>query len=226
MSASILHSRLQNKGAEEIFSRFLKHSLRLFVHVGSLIPLGVLLWDFFTGNLTVNPIQAATQRTGNIALVILLLSLVCSPLSSILGIKEALKFRRTLGLYAFFYATLHFLIFAGLDYTFRLDLIWESLVEKPFILVGFASGLIILALAVTSFQWWMRRLGKNWKRLQRLVYLSGGLAVLHYIWAVKADIRIPLLAGGVLLFLLTLRIPFIKRALIKIRYKLVSKISS
>lgn len=226
MSASILHSRLQNKGAEEIFSRFLKHSLRLLVHVGSLIPLGVLLWDFFTGNLTVNPIQAATQRTGNIALVILLLSLVCSPLSSILGIKEALKFRRTLGLYAFFYATLHFLIFAGLDYTFRLDLIWESLVEKPFILVGFASGLIILALAVTSFQWWMRRLGKNWKRLQRLVYLSGGLAVLHYIWAVKADIRIPLLAGGVLLFLLILRIPFIKRALIKIRYKLVSKISS
>jgi len=226
MSASLLHSRLQNKGAEEIFSRFLKHSLRLLVHVGSLIPLGVLLWDFFTGNLTVNPIQAATQRTGNIALVILLLSLVCSPLSSILGIKEALKFRRTLGLYAFFYATLHFLIFAGLDYTFRLDLIWESLVEKPFILVGFASGLIILALAVTSFQWWMRRLGKNWKRLQRLVYLSGGLAVLHYIWAVKADIRIPLLAGGVLLFLLILRIPFIKRALIKIRYKLVSKISS
>lgn len=101
MSANSLLSVLHKKSGEEVLSRLLKRSFRLFVHLGSLIPLGVLLWDFFTGNLTVNPIQAATQRTGDIALVILLLSLVCSPLSSILGIKEALKFRRTLGLYAF-----------------------------------------------------------------------------------------------------------------------------
>ena len=223
MAVCTWQSVLHEKSAEFHPLRFLKRNFRWFVHIGSLIPLGVLVWDFFTGNLTVNPIQAATQRTGDIALVILLLSMVCSPMSSILGIKEALKYRRTLGLYAFFYATLHFLIFAGLDYTFRLDLIWDSLVEKPFILVGFAAGLIILALAVTSYQWWMRRLGKNWKRLQRLVYLSAVLGVVHYLWAVKADIRLPLLAGGVLLFLLVLRIPFIKKLLSEARFRLRGK---
>ena len=224
MSANSIQSVMQQKNTEEVLLSFLKRRFRLFIHVGCLIPLGVLVWEFFAMHLTVNPIQAATQRTGDIALVILLLSLACSPVSSILGIKEALKYRRTLGLYAFFYATLHFLIFAGLDYTFRFDLIWDSLVEKPFILVGFTAGLIILTLAVTSFQWWMRHLGKNWKRLQRLVYLSGGLVIAHYLWAVKADIRLPLLAGGVLLSLLVLRIPLIKRALIKIRYEVVSRI--
>jgi sulfoxide reductase heme-binding subunit YedZ len=218
-----MQTMVQNRNVDEALLGYLKRRFRLFVHVSCLIPLGVLVWEFFAMRLTVNPIQAAEQRTGDIALVILLLSLVCSPVSSILGIKEALKYRRTLGLYAFFYAALHFSIFAGLDYTFRFDLIWDSLIEKPFILVGFAAGLIILALAVTSFQWWMRLLGKNWKRLQRLVYVSGILVIVHYLWAVKADIRLPALAGGVLLLLLILRIPLVKRALAKIRYELMSR---
>jgi len=175
---------------------------------------------FFTGNLTVNPIQAASQRTGDIALVFLLLSLACTPAASILGIKEAIRYRRTLGLYAFFYAALHFLIFVGLDYTFQWDLIWDTLVEKRFIMLGFSAGLILLALAVTSFDWWKKRLRKNWKRLHRLVYLAGGLVVLHYFWAVKAGIQLPLLALWVLLALLLIRIPTVKEILIDARYKL------
>jgi sulfoxide reductase heme-binding subunit YedZ len=176
-----------------------------------------------TKNLTVNPIQAATQRTGDTALVMLLVSLACSPAVSILGIKGLLKFRRTLGLYAFFYAGLHFSIFLGLDYAFNLSLVWADFAEKRFILVGFLTGLILLVLAVTSFQWWMIRLRKGWKRLHRLVYLAGVLAVLHYLWAVKADIRLPLLAGGILLLLLLLRLPPIKRRLIGARQRWAAK---
>lgn len=200
--------------------RLFRRHLRFIVHLGALLPLGWLVWGFFTGNLTVNPIQEASQRTGDAALVILLISLVCSPAASILGLKEALKVRRALGLYAFLYTALHFLIFVGVDYGFRLALIWDALVEKRFILAGFAAGMILLALAGTSFDWWKLRLGKNWKRLHRLIYMAGGLAVLHYLWAVKGDIRVPLAAGGALSLLILLRIPPVKRALILIRYRL------
>jgi methionine sulfoxide reductase heme-binding subunit len=211
---------VEKKGLGFPLSRFLQGHLRLWVHIGALLPLGVLVWRFFTGHLTVNPIQAASQRTGDIALVFLLLSLACTPAASILGIKEAIRYRRTLGLYAFFYAALHFLIFVGLDYTFRWDLIWETLVEKRFIVVGFSAGLILLALAVTSFDWWKKRLRKNWKRLHRLVYLAGGLVVIHYFWAVKAGIQLPLLAIWILLALLLIRVPTVKELLIDARYKL------
>jgi methionine sulfoxide reductase heme-binding subunit len=210
----------QNKGLGFPLFRFLKGHLHLWVHIGALLPLGVLVWMFFTGHLTVNPIQAASQRTGDIALVFLLLSLACTPAASILGIKEAIRYRRTLGLYAFFYAALHFLIFVGLDYTFRWDLIWDTLVENHFIVLGFCAGLILLALAVTSFDWWKKRLRKNWKRLHRLVYLAGGLVVLHYFWAVKAGIQLPLLAIWILLALLLIRVPTVKELLIDARYRL------
>jgi methionine sulfoxide reductase heme-binding subunit len=221
MYFSSVQAVIQKQRLRVALVQFLHSHLRLWIHIGALLPLGVLVWRFMTGNLTVNPIQAASQRTGDIALVFLLLSLACSPASSILGIKEALRYRRTLGLYAFFYATLHFLIFVGLDYTFRWDLIWETLVEKRFIVLGFSAGLILLALAVTSFDWWKKRLRKNWKRLHRLVYLAGGLAVIHYFWAVKAGVRLPLLAIWILLALLLIRVPTIKELLIDARYKLL-----
>jgi methionine sulfoxide reductase heme-binding subunit len=220
MELSSRQPTVQKQGLGFPLLRFLQGHLRLWIHIGTLLPLGVLVWRFFTGNLTVNPIQAASQQTGDIALVFLLLSLACTPAASILGIKEAIRHRRTLGLYAFFYASLHFLIFVGLDYTFRWDLIWDTLVEKRFILLGFAAGLILLALAVTSFDWWKKRLRKNWKRLHRLVYLAGGLVVIHYFWAVKAGIQLPLLAIWILLALLVIRVPTIKELLIDARYKL------
>lgn len=191
--------------------------LRAAVHLGAWLPVLLLAWDALRDNLTANPIQEATFRTGKTALVLLLLSLACTPANTVLGLRAALKVRRTLGLYAFAYVALHFYIFIGVDYGFRFDWIWQELAEKRYVLVGFAAGLILLALAITSFQWWMRRMGKSWKRLHRLVYLAGLLAVVHYIWLVKADIRTPLMFGALLAGLLALRVPQVKQLAVKAR---------
>ncbi|MBM2849758.1 MAG: Ferric reductase domain protein transrane component domain, partial [Anaerolineales bacterium] len=123
---------------------------QILVHVGSLVPLALLIWDAITDNLTVNPIQDITFRTGKAALVLLVLSLACTPLNTVFGFREALKVRRALGLYAFLYVSLHFLIFIGLDYTFDLSLIREAIVEKRYALMGFAAFLTLLPLALTS----------------------------------------------------------------------------
>lgn len=115
--------------------------------------------------------------------------------------------RRPLGLYGAAYAGLHFLNFVGLDYGFDLPLMWADIAGKRFVLVGFAAFLILLALAVTSSQGWRRRLGKNWRRLHRLIYAAGLLAALHFVWQAKLDLRVPLIYAGVIVLLLILRIP-------------------
>lgn len=185
--------------------------LQILVHIGALIPLMLLVVDWFNNNLTVNPIQALQLRTGKYALVLLILSLSCTPLNTVFGFRQALKVRRPLGLYAFFYASLHFLIFIGLDYQFDLNLILEATFEKRYALVGFVAGVILLALAVTSTKGWKKRLGRTWTRLHKFVYLAGLLVIIHYILLVKSDIRIPLLYGAVVMILLILRIPVIRR---------------
>lgn len=189
------------------------------VHFGALLPLAFLVGEALTGRLTANPIQAATLRTGKTALTLLMTTLACTPLASLMGFKELLKARRLLGLYTFLYVSLHFSIFLGLDYGFNLSLVLAELSEKRYILAGFTSGLMLVPLAVTSFRCWMKRLGKNWKRLHRLVYPAALLAVIHYLWLVKADIRLPLLYGAILIFLLCLRLPIIKQAILNLRYK-------
>ena len=169
---------------------------------------------------TVNPIQAATLRTGKSALILLALSLACSPLSSIFGWKQLIKVRRPLGLYAALYGLVHFYIFIGVDYAFNLGFIWADASTKPYIWVGLAAGTILLALAVTSFRWWMRKLGKNWKRLHKLVYLAAPLIILHFAWVRKGnlatlsgDLIQPLLFGlGIALLLIT-RIPAVRKTL-------------
>lgn len=175
-----------------------------------MIPLATLLWDYFNNHLTVNPIQDITFRTGKAALILLVLSLACTPANALLNIKQAAKIRRPLGLYAFFYVCLHLLTFVGLDYGFSGPLIVEAIVEKRYALVGFAAFLTLLPLALTSTKGWMARLGKNWKRLHRLVYLAAILAVLHYVWLVKSDIREPLAYGAVVALLLAARVPTFK----------------
>lgn len=173
--------------------RLLKLSpFQWIVHLGALTPLVVLILDALRDNLTVNPIQDITFRTGKTALVLLVLSLAATPINTMFGFRPALKVRRALGLYAFLYVSLHFLIFIGLDYAFDQGLIYEAILEKRYALVGFAAGLVLLPLAITSTKGWMKRLGKNWKRLHRLVYLAALLAAVHYIWLVKSDIREPL----------------------------------
>jgi sulfoxide reductase heme-binding subunit YedZ len=185
--------------------------LQILVYLAGLFPLAWLIYDFVTGNLTVNPIQAATLRTGKAALVFLILSLACTPLNTVFGFRQALKVRRALGLYAFFYASLHFLIFVGVDYGLDLTLLREAIFEKRYALVGFSAFLILLPLAITSTRGWKKRMGKNWSRLHKLVYLAGLLVIIHYVWLVKSDIRVPLLYGLVVVILLILRLPPIRR---------------
>ncbi len=203
------------------FTRF-----QIAVHVGSLIPLALLLWDTFADNLTVNPIQDITFRTGKAALVLLVLSLACTPLNSVFGFKPALKVRRALGLYAFLYVCLHLLTFVGLDYGFDPGPIYEAIFEKRYALVGFAAFLILLSLAITSTQGWMKRLGKNWKRLHRLVYVAGLLVVIHYVWLVKSDIREPLTYGAIVGLLLIARIPAFKKGVMKLRSGLIKRLGA
>jgi len=194
-----------------------RHWLLLLSHAGAILPMIVLGWDWFTGGLTVNPVQVATLRTGKTALILLVLSLACTPLNTLLGFRQFLPLRKWLGLYAFLYVGVHFFIFAGLDYGFNLNLLKDAIFEKRYAIAGFAAGLILLPLALTSTQGWKRRLGKWWKRLHRLVYLAGVLAVVHYLWLVKSDIRQPLIFGGVVMLLLLLRIPLIRRFTDRIR---------
>jgi sulfoxide reductase heme-binding subunit YedZ len=172
--------------------------LQLLVHGAALIPLAWLLFDAATGGLSVNPIQEIEQRTGKYALILLTASLWCSPVQILTGWAPVVRWRRPLGLYAFGYAALHFLTFVGLDYAFNLRFLWTDIAGKRYIFVGLAALLILVPLALTSTVGWQRRLGKTWRRLHRWVYLAGALVVIHYVWAVKSDIREPLLWGAVI----------------------------
>jgi methionine sulfoxide reductase heme-binding subunit len=197
--------------------------LRILVHIGCLIPFAVLIWDFLHNQLTVNPIQEATFRTGKTALILLVLALACTPVNIVLGIKQVLPLRRPLGLYAFFYVCIHLLIFAAVDYGLDWGLIQEAITEKRYVLVGFSAFLLLLPLAITSTRGWQRRLGKRWKSLHRLVYIAAPLVVIHFLWLVKADIREPLLFGAIVTTLLLLRTPRVRRALVNLRYRLTGR---
>ncbi len=187
--------------------------LQWLTHLGAWAPLAVLAWDYFNNNLSVNPIQDITFRTGKPALVLLVLSLACTPLNSLLGQRWALKLRRPLGVYAFMYAALHWLVFVGLDYGFDVGLIYDAIFDKRYALVGFAAFLLLLPMAITSTKGWQRRLGKRWKLLHKGVYAAGLLAVVHYVWLVKSDVRQPLAWGAVVVALLIVRLPAVKHTL-------------
>ena len=203
---------------------WLRSKWRLLVtHVGAMLPLAVLIFDWQMGNLTANPIRAATLRTGKSALVLLVLLLACTPLNTFLGFKWVLPLRKWLGIYATFYAGIHFAIFAGLDYGFDLVLLRDAIFEKRYAVVGFASGVILLALAMTSTQGWKKRLGNRWKQLHRLVYLAASLAVVHYLWLAKSNLSEPLLYGVIVVLLLVLRIPPISRLGRRLRLSLSNK---
>ncbi len=195
--------------------------LQLLAHVGAWAPLALIAWDFWQGRLSANPIQAITLRTGKAALVLLVLSLAGTPVNTVFGFKLALRLRRPLGLYAFMYAGLHLLAFAGLDYAFDLGLIWRTMAEKRYIVAGLAAFLVLLPLAITSTKGWKQRLGKDWKALHRFAYAAALLAALHFAWQVKSDIREPLAYGAIIVLLLVLRVPAVKNFIVKIRSRLV-----
>ncbi len=201
-----------------------KHWLPVLVHVGALVPLTWVVWRYALGLFLVDPVREITTLTGKTALILLVLTLSCTPLNTLFGFKAALRVRRALGLYVFFYASLHFITFVGLDYGFDLDLLGQAIFAQRYVVVGFASGLLLLVLAVTSTRGWKKRLGKRWGRLHRLVYLAAILAVVHFAWLLK-DIREPLRYGAVVALLLVLRIPRVRKAVSSARHWLKTRIS-
>lgn len=192
--------------------------LRIGVHLIGSLSLIMLILKWQTTGLTVNPIQFIEQYLGRAAINMLVLSLAVTPVVTLTGWRKLAKHSRALGLYTFFYFSLHFLTFAVLDYGLNWREIFSLMIEKPFIILGTTAGLILLAMAATSFKYWMKRLGKNWKKLHRLVYLVGALAVLHNALALKGSLTTlsgnivrPLVLGVLITFLLVLRIPPLKR---------------
>lgn len=173
--------------------------------VASLLPLAWILWLGWQDQWGANPVETLSRFTGDWSLRFLLLTLAVTPLRRLTGWNGMQKFRRMLGLFAFLYVCLHFGVYLVFDQFFDWRAIVEDVAKRPYITVGFAGFLLLIPLAVTSTNRMMKRLGRNWQRLHRLVYPIGVLGVLHYLWLVKADLTEPLLYGGVLAVLLGYR---------------------
>jgi sulfoxide reductase heme-binding subunit YedZ len=189
--------------------------LKTIVFALCLLPLAWLVWDGLHGNLGTNPIEEITHRTGDWTLRLLLITLTVTPARRLLGWNFLLRLRRMLGLFAFFYACLHFLTYVWFDQFFWWDEIAKDIVKRPFITVGFAAFVLLIPLAVTSTNAMMKRLGRRWQQLHRLVYVSATLGVLHYLWLVKADVQRPLIYGVLLAALLAYRAYAGRRRMLK-----------
>lgn len=174
-----------------------------------LVPLGKLGLETFgiAGlSLGANPVETLLHRLGIWGLNFLLITLAVTPLRFITGKNWLIRFRRMLGLFAFFYVLMHFMVYAGLDQRFDLQAIFEDIAERPYITIGFAALLLLVPLAITSTNGMMRRLGRRWQKLHRLVYLVAMLGVWHFYWQVKLDTLDASLYALVLAFLLTYRL--------------------
>jgi sulfoxide reductase heme-binding subunit YedZ len=152
-----------------------------------LVPVFSLVWNAFYGDLGANPVETITHQTGDWALRFLLITLAISPLRQWFGLVALMRFRRMLGLTVFFYVSCHFMIWLVADHSFNFADMFEDVIDRPYITLGFSALLLLIPLAVTSNQAMVRRLGKGWKKLHKLTYLIAILAMLHFIWQVKAD---------------------------------------
>jgi methionine sulfoxide reductase heme-binding subunit len=172
-----------------------------------LLPLMVLGWEALHGELTANPIEFITHATGDWTLRFLVVTLCVTPFRKILHLPELIRFRRMLGLFAFFYACLHFTTYIWLDKFFDLSEMWKDIAKRKYITVGFTAFLLLIPLAVTSTAGWIRRLGgKRWQQLHRLIYFSAALGVIHYYWLVKSAVIRPLTYGAIVAALLLWRL--------------------
>ncbi len=177
--------------------------LKLVVFPAALIPLARLAWKGFHDGLGANPIEVITHSTGDWTLILILTTLSITPLRRLTHQYWLIGIRRMIGLFAFFYAFLHFLTYIWLDKFFDFHEMLKDIAKRPFITVGFSAFVLLIPLALTSTAWSIRRLGgKNWQRLHRLIYATAILGVIHYLWLVKADKRKPLEYGFVLSLLL------------------------
>jgi sulfoxide reductase heme-binding subunit YedZ len=181
---------------------------KVWIALLCLLPLLRLIALGMDGGLGANPIEFITRSTGTWTLVGLLVTLSVTPLRRLTGRADLLRYRRMLGLFAFFYACLHFLTYIWLDQFFDPAAIARDIVKRPFITVGFTAFVLLIPLAATSNHAMMRRLGRRWQLLHRLIYLIAVLGVIHYLWLVKKDLTDPLIYGGILVLLLAVRLPW------------------
>jgi sulfoxide reductase heme-binding subunit YedZ len=212
-------------------NQFIRWVVKPAVFVAALYPAGWIIWAAYTGNLSADPLVDITHRTGDWTLRFLCITLAITPLRRFTGWNSVIRFRRMLGLFAFFYGSSHFLIyvvadrFAGLvefpqgivswDTAARLAAsIWDDIYQRPYITVGFSALVLMIPLAVTSTAGWIRRLGgRNWRVIHRLIYPAAILGVVHYWWLVKADIRDPAMYGAIVAVLLGIRVYWSRRRL-------------
>lgn len=180
---------------------------KLALIILALIPLGLYVQRAFSAQLGANPVETLLHASGNWALWLLLLGLALTPARRWLGWSWTLYYRRTIGLLAFLYASLHLLIYLSLELGWEWQELGQALAERPYITLGFSAWLLLVPLAITSTNGMLRRLGRYWKPLHRLVYLCATLALLHFLWLVKADVSEPLLYSGLFLLLMLARWP-------------------
>jgi methionine sulfoxide reductase heme-binding subunit len=177
------------------------------VFILALIPLGALVYRALTGGLGANPVEFVQHATGDWTLRFLIITLAIAPLRKLLKLPELIRFRRMLGLFAFFYVCLHFLTYIGPDQSFSLAGMWKDVEKRRYITVGFAGFLLLIPLAITSTAGWIRRLGgKRWQMLHRAIYLAAVCGVIHYYWLVKSDVRKPVFYGALVAILLLWRV--------------------
>jgi len=181
-----------------------------------LVPFTLLVWDGLNDQLGANPVQTVTHQTGLWGLRLLLVTLTVTPLRRLTGWGPIVRFRRMLGLFAFFYALLHFLTYVVIDQGLALHDILEDVAKRPYVTIGFTGFVLLVPLAATSTDGMIRRLGgKRWKQLHQLVYVTAVAGCLHYLWLVKADTLHPLIYLSVLLVLLVLRAPALQKVTLR-----------
>ena len=179
---------------------------KVLIFLAALIPLGRLVWKFRHDALGANPVEVITHSTGDWTLILIMVTLSITPLRKLSQQYWLIGVRRMIGLFAFFYGCLHFTTYLWLDKSFDVHEMIKDVYKRPFITAGFTAFVLMIPLALTSTQGWIRRLGKNWQRLHRLIYITAIAGVVHYIWLVKADLRKPLQYAFVLSILVLYRI--------------------
>ncbi len=180
--------------------------VKVVVFIAALLPFLLLLYALLTGQLGPNPIDALTDKTGTLAIRMLVISLALSPLRWLLKTSWPLQYRRMLGLFAFFYGALHVCTYFVLDQQLDLMAIWNDLSERPYIIAGTIAFVLMIPLAMTSTKKMIRRLGKRWSSLHRSVYLVGMAAVVHYVWLAKGDLIEPFVYLGIVILLFAHRL--------------------
>jgi sulfoxide reductase heme-binding subunit YedZ len=172
-----------------------------------LVPLATLVWRALHSGLGANPVEFVQHATGDWTLRFLIFTLSITPLRKLLRLPDLIRFRRMLGLFAFFYVCLHFLTYIGPDQSFNLGGMWKDVQKRRYITVGFTAFVLLIPLAITSTAGWVRRLGgRRWQQLHRAIYVSAVFGVIHYYWLVKSDVRLPLFYGALVAILLLSRL--------------------